>query len=183
MALQTYRVETRHWGACSVLYGVARAGDSVLNLISACQSDDWEGIICCIRDIIKYVFAHNLPQPPTPSTSYTPVTTHTPPTTHTPQPPTPHNHPHPSTTHIPPTTHQPKPHSFYNYTHSKITHTHPTAHTHQPHTLTTHTLQPHTYPPTTHTWCQSILYKWIHWNKMTQIHEKHQCQQTCLWSN
>ena len=78
MALQKYRVETRHWGACSVLYAVARAGDSVLNLISACQSDDWEGIFCCIRDIIKYVFAHNLPQPPTRSTSYTPVTTHTP---------------------------------------------------------------------------------------------------------
>ena len=173
MALQKYRVETWHWGTCSVLYAVARAGDNVLNLISACQSDDWEGIFCCIRDIIKYVFAHNLPQPPTPSTSYTPVTTHTPPTTHTPQPPTPHNHPHPSTTHIPPTTHHPKPHSFHNYTHSKTTHTHPTAHTHQPHTLTTHTLQPHPYPPTTHTWCQSILYKWIHWNKMTQIHEKH----------
>ena len=173
MALQKYRVETWHWGACSVLYAVARAGDSVLNLISACQSDNWEGIFCCIRDIIKYVFEHNLPQPPTPSTSYTPVTTHTPPTTQTPQPPTPHNHPYPSTTHIPPTTHHPKPHSFHNYTHSKTTHTHPTAHTHQPHTLTTHTLKPHPYPPTTHTWCQSILYKWIHWNKMTQIHEKH----------
>ena len=40
----------------------------IVFLIScACQSDDWEGICCCIRDIIKYLFAHNLPQPPTPS--------------------------------------------------------------------------------------------------------------------
>ena len=132
VTLRKYRMETRHWGACWVLYAVPRAGDSVLNLISACQPDDWEGIFCCIRDIIKYLFAHNLPQPPTPSTSYTP------------QPPTPHNHPHPSTTHIPPTTHHPRAHSFQNYTHSKTTHTH------QPHTLTTHILQPHTYPPTTH---------------------------------
>ena len=140
MALRKHRMETRHCGACSVLYA------GVLNLISARQSDDWEGIFCCIRDIIKYLFEHNLPQAPTPSTSYTPVTTHTHPTT----PPTPHNHPHPSTTHILPATHHPKPHSFQDYTHSKTTHTHPTAHTHQPHTLTTHTLQPHTYPPTTH---------------------------------
>ena len=55
MALRKYRMETRHWGACSVLYAVPSAGDSVLNLISACQSDDWEGIYCCIRDIIKYL--------------------------------------------------------------------------------------------------------------------------------
>ena len=82
VALQKYRVETRHWRAYSVLYAVARAVDSVLNRISACQSDDWEGIFCCIRDFIKYVFVHNLPQPPIPSTSYTPVTTHTPPTTY-----------------------------------------------------------------------------------------------------
>ena len=54
-------------GACSVLYAVPRADDSVLNPISACQSDDWEGSFCCITDIIKYLFAHNLPQPPTPS--------------------------------------------------------------------------------------------------------------------
>ena len=140
-------VVLKHWGACSVLYAVARAGDSVLNLISACQSDDWEGIVCCLRDIIKYVFAHNLPQPPTPSTSYTPVTTHTPPTTQTPQPPTPHNHPHPSTKH------HPKPHSFHNYTHSKTAHTHPTAHTHQPHIPSNH---PH-----------------LMLVQMTQIHEKH----------
>ena len=44
MALRKYRMEPRHWGACSVLHAVPRAGDSVLNLISACQSDDWEGI-------------------------------------------------------------------------------------------------------------------------------------------
>ena len=93
---------------------------------------------CCIyRDIIKYLFAHNLPQPPTPSTSYTPVTTHTPPPTQIPQPPTPHHHPHPSTTHIPPTTHHPKPHSFQNYTHSKTTHIH------QPHIPSNH---PHLMP-------------------------------------
>ena len=144
MALRKYRMETRLWGACSVSYAVHRAGDSVLNLISACQSDDWECIFVALET------SHNLPQPPTPSTSYTPVTTHTPPATQTPHPPTLHNHPHPSTTHIPPTTPHPKPHSFQNYTHSKTTHTHPTAHTHQPHTLTIHTLQPHTYPPTTH---------------------------------
>ena len=143
MALRKYRMETRHWGACSVLYAVPRAGDSVL----ANQMNGkvfFVAFLCCIRDIIKYLCAHNLPEPHKPSTSYTP------PTTHIPQPPTPHNHPHHSTTHIPPTTHHPKSHSFQNYTHSKITHTHPTAHTHQPHTLTTHTLQPHTYPPTTH---------------------------------
>ena len=74
MALRKYRMETRHGGAYSALYAVHRAGDSVLNIISACQSDDWEGIFCCIRDIFKYLCAHNLPQPPTPSTSYTPVT-------------------------------------------------------------------------------------------------------------
>ena len=115
MALRKYIMETRHWGACSVLYAVHRAGDSVLNLISACQSDDWEGIFCCIRYIIKHLFAHNLLNHPhlqlvTPLWPPIPL-----------QPPTPHNHPHPSTTHIPPTTHHPKPHSFQNYTHSKTT--------------------------------------------------------------
>ena len=136
MALRKHRMETRHWGACSVLYAVPGAGDSVLNIISACQSDDSEGIVVSLET--------------SSSIYYTPVTTHTPPTTQTPQPPTPHNHPHPSNTNILPTTHHRKPHSFQNYTHSKTIHTHPTAHTHQPHTLTTHTLQPHTYPPTTH---------------------------------
>ena len=123
-------------------------------------SYDWEGIFCYIKNIIKYVFAHNLPQPPTPSTSYTPVTTHTPPTTQTPQPP------------IAIHTHQPhtslQPHTTQSHTHSTATHT-PKPPT--PIQLPTHIN--HTYPPTTHTWCQSILYKWIHWNKMTQLHEKH----------
>ena len=107
MALRKYRMETRHWGACSVLYAVPRAGDSVLNLIRACQSDDWEGISCCIIDIIKYVFAHDLPQPPTHSTSYTPVTTHTPPTTQ--DSTTIHTHQPPTSLHHSKTTHTPKP--------------------------------------------------------------------------
>ena len=117
MALRKYRMETRHWGACPVLPEVPRAGDSVLNLISACQSDDWEGILCCIRDIIKYLFAQYLPQPPTPSTSYTPVTTITL------QPHILHNHPHPITIHIPQPPTSLQPHTTQSHTHSKTTHT------------------------------------------------------------
>ena len=170
MSLRKYRMETRHWWACSVLYAVPRAGDSVLNLISACQSDDWEGIFCCIRDIIKYLFAHNLPQPPTPSTSYTPVTTHTPPTAQTPQPPTPHNHQYPSTTYMGghPSNHTPPKTTLIPKLRTLQNHSHPS---NCPHPSTTHLNN--TYPPTTHTWYQSILHKRIHWNKMTQIHEKH----------
>ena len=47
VALQKYRVETWHWGACSVLYAVARAGDSVLNLM--CLPIRWLG---------RYVLLH-----------------------------------------------------------------------------------------------------------------------------
>ena len=156
MALQKYIVETRHWGACSVLYAVARAGDSVLNLISACQSDDWEGIFVALETSSSMYLRiislnHSYLQLVTPLWPPIPLQSHILLT-----------HPHPIAIH----THQPhtslQPHTTQNHPHPSNC----------PHPSATHTLQPHTYPPTTHTWCQSILYKWIHWNKITQRYLK-----------
>ena len=238
---EIYIMETRHWGACSVLYAVHRAGDGVLNLISTRQSDDCEGI-CCIRDIIKYLFEHNLPQPPTPLI-VTPLWPHIPLEPHSL-----HNHPHPITIHTPqpPTsfqphttqnhaspdgsavwgvvvstrwwllvdhcvlrnwgrilvravkglisragmvsicpllwqrdvklqqTNHPKPHSFQDYNTPKPpTPTQLPTHINHTYPPITHIPSNHTYFSTTHTWRQYILHKWIDWNKMTQIHEKH----------
>ena len=92
MALRKYRMETRHWGACSVVYAVPRAGASVRNLISSCHSDDWEGYmyLVALENIIKYLFAHKLPTLSTSHPLWTPI------------PLQPHildNHPHPITTH------------------------------------------------------------------------------------
>ena len=166
MALRKYRMKTRHWGACSVFYAVPRAGDSVLNLISACQSacsgffavpragdsvlnlisacqsDDWECIFCCIRDIVKYLFAHNLPNHPhlqlvTPLWPPIPL-----------QPHRLHNHPHPITilNHPHPSSHTPPKTTFIPQLHTLQNRPHPS---NCPHPSTTHIN--HTYPPTIHT--------------------------------
>ena len=136
MALRKYRMETRHWGACSVLYAVPRAGDSVLNLISACQSDDWEDICVALEtssSMYMRILSLNHPHlqlvtPLWPPTSLQPHTTLIP-KLHTLQNhPHPSNCSHPSTTYLnhtyPPTTHIPsnhkhtlQPHIFLNHPH------------------------------------------------------------------
>ena len=95
MALRKHRMETRHWGACSVLYAVHRAGDGVLNLINVRQSDDWEPIFVALEtssSIYLSIISLNHPhlQLVTPLWSPIPL-----------QPHRPHNHPHPITIHTP----------------------------------------------------------------------------------
>ena len=107
------------------------------------------GKVFCVAletTVLISIFAHNRPQPHTPSTIYLhPCDHHIPSITQTPQPPTPHNHPHPShpSNHTPPKTTGtliPKLHTLQNHAHPS----NPTAHTHQPHTLATHISQPPT---------------------------------------
>ena len=139
-----YGMETRHWGACSVLYAVPKTGDSVLNLISSCQSDDWEDIFValetsssmCLR-IISLNHPHlQLATPLWPPIPLQPHILHNHPypiTIHTPI-----NHPHPSN-HTPPKTKLiPKLRTLQNHPHPSNC----------PHPSTTHLN--HTYPPTTH---------------------------------
>ena len=146
--------------ACSVLYAVHRAGDGVLNLISARQSDDWEGIFVAVEtssSIYLSIISLNHPHLQLVTPLWPPI------------PLQPH-HPHPITIHTPqpPTSFQ--PHTTKNHIHSKTTHTPkpptptqlltPINHTYPP---TTHIPSNHTYFSITHTWCQSILHKWIDW--------------------
>ena len=165
MALRKYRMETRHWGACSVLYAVSRAGESVLNLISACQSDDWEGIFVALEtssNIYLRIISLNHPHIQLVTPMWPPIPL---------QPRILHNHPHPITIYTPQPSTSLQPHTTQNHTHSKNTHTPkpPTSiqlprpsitHLNYTYPPITHIPSNHAYFSTTHTWCQSILHKW-----------------------